>query len=205
MKKIAAVLAFIIICPAIANADEYSYDYPTGPARDNYIGIRIIKNERAAYDYNIMAGPNYALKRDNMAFSAVVGNRLTGHVRVEFETGYTGASFDHRGSDFEYNIWANMLNIYMFYEYGNAVAPYIAGGAGLAGIWADIDGSTCTKFGMSYQALAGVNFALNERIDLNIGVKYQYYGDVKTSDPRAKTTIDETGIYIGAAYKFGLK
>ena len=63
-------------------------------------------------------------------------------------------------------------------------------------------------FDLSAQAMLGVNFALNDRIDLNLGVKYQKYGDADhrtNGNTYATTDIDATEFYIGVAYKFGLK
>ena len=56
-------------------------------------------------------------------------------------------------------------------------------------------------FDLSAQAMLGVNFALNDRIDLNLGVKYQYYGEVEHKlhgKEYAVTDVDATEFYFGA-------
>ena len=56
--------------------------------------------------------------------------------------------------------------------------------------------------------MLGVNFALNNRVDVNVGVKYQYYGEVEHHmhhTEYAITDIDATEFYFGAVYKFGMK
>lgn len=233
MKKFIAIIAALVITPAIANEygtlDEYTdsdYDYQYSetyvapvasaqpapkPRRDNYVGIRLHNNAKIAYDYDIRDGGNMTLKDDNFGFGLMIGNRLTDHVKIEFETAYTGAKFNKYATDFDYDIWSNMLNVYLFQEYAGAVAPYFGLGIGFAGMWGDVSTSLLhtsdNSFDLSYQAMIGVNFALNDRIDLNLGFKYQRYGEIEhksSAGTYATTDIDATEIFISVAYKFGL-
>ena len=62
-------------------------------------------------------------------------------------------------------------------------------------------------FDLSYQIMLGVNFALNDRVDLNLGLKYQYYGEVEFKQNNAEVAtidVDGTEFYFGAVYKFSL-
>ena len=99
-----------------------------------------------------------------------------------------------------------MLNVQIYKNYGGAVEPYFGIGVGVGGIWADISGEmgnhNDSDFQLSFAAMAGVNFALNKYIDLNLGLRYIDYGKVKHDS--ATTHVDATEIYIGAAYKFGI-
>ncbi len=225
MKKLLMVLMMLGAMPAMANeyGDEVltydDYDYadtyyaPAAPAaenvrRDNYVGLRVQKNERIAYDFKIENGMNTTIREDNFAFGINVGNKLTEFIKIEYETAYNSAEFSKRNIDFDFTIWTNMLNVYMFREFGGAVSPYAGIGLGLAGIWSDVSGAASdTYFDLTWQAMIGVNFALNNRVDLNLGLKYQNYGkvehDLKNGD-KATTTIDATAVYLGVAYKFGL-
>jgi opacity protein-like surface antigen len=45
---------------------------------------------------------------------------------------------------------------------------------------------------MSWSAMVGVNFALNQRIDLNLGLKYQNYGDIDMTNGDGTHTTTET-------------
>lgn len=214
MKKIAFLLATIATVPAMANEyrDEFSdFDYGTPgittPQRDTYVGIRLHKNEQIAFKYDIHEAGNTTIRKDNWGVGAVVGNRLSNHVKVEFETIYTGAQQTKRGTDFEFDVWANMLNVYLFQEFENAIAPYAGLGIGFATIWGDVGHMSDTVFDLSFSAMIGVNFALNDRVDLNLGVKYQYYGELEHkihNQEYAITDVDATEFYFGAAYKFGL-
>ena len=100
---------------------------------------------------------------------------------------------------------------YVYQQFGGAVEPYAGLGVGIAGLWgsatgAGIDASDATA-DLSWSAMVGVNFALNSRVDLNIGLKYQNYGDLDMKDDthgHISTEVDATELYIGAAYKFGI-
>lgn len=216
MKKLAFILAVLTAVPACA--EEYwddGYDYVGANTatvrRDNYVGIRLHKNESIAFKYDVSGGGDTTLRKDNWGFGAVVGNRLSDHVKVEFETMYTGASQVKRGNDFDFDIWANMFNVYLFQEYAGAIAPYAGLGIGFASIWGDVGAPgghmSDSVFDLSFSAMIGVNFALNERVDLNLGIKYQYYGEVEHELHGAEfatTDVDATEFYFGAVYKFGM-
>lgn len=199
MKKIAFILCGVLSLPAFAS--EY----------DTYAGFRIHKNENLAFNYDIHGGDDINIRKDNFGIGAVVGNRLSDNVKIEFETSYTGAQQNRYNTDFDFDIWSNMFNMYLFQEFSGAIAPYAGLGVGFAAIWSDIDAPTYrisdATFDLSYQIMFGVNFALNDRIDFNLGVKYQYYGDIEhESHGReiATTTASGTEVYFGAVYKFGM-
>lgn len=215
MKKIVFCLAVLTSIPAMAEEywDEYEYEYDASPEyvvqRDNYVGIRLHKNENIAFKYDINDGGNTTIRKDNWGFGAVVGNRLTDNIKIEFETMYTGAKQTKRDTNFDFDVWANMLNVHLFQEYADAVAPYVGMGIGFATVWGDVSNPSMSDsvFDLSYSAMIGVNFVLNDRIDLNLGVKYQFYGTVehKIHNARyAQTDVDATEFYFGAVYKFGL-
>ena len=228
MKKIALFVLCIATGPAFANDFYYAeyaspdaeYGVPTvsqsmnqTPAvRDNYIGLRLHKNERISFAFDMRDGAGTTLKDDGVGFGVYAGNRLTDFVKIEFETMYAGANESQRDIDFDFDIWSNMVNVYLYRTYGGAVEPYAGLGIGFSTIWSDVGGRVAhamdTTFDLSYSIMAGVNFALNDRVDLNLGFKYQKYGDAdhkKSNGTYATTDIDATEFYIGAAYKFGLK
>ena len=151
------------------------------------------------------------MRDDTVGLGVYVGNRLTDFMKIEFETIYTGIDDSKRNLDFNFDVWANMVNMYMYRTYGDAVEPYVGIGLGFSTIWSDMNGWGCfgrdTTFDFSYSVMAGVNFALNDRVDLNLGFKYQKYGDADhttSGGTYATTDIEATEFYLGAAYKFGL-
>lgn len=203
MKKIAILCGGLLCYPALAS------DF-TG-SRDNYVGLRIHKNENLSITYDVYGGDDIDIRRDNFGIGAVIGNRLSDNVKIEFETSYTGASQTKKNTDFDFDVWSNMFNMYLFQEFSGAISPYAGLGVGFAAIWGDIDAPmyhvTDTTFDLTYQIMLGVNFALNDRIDFNLGAKYQYYGDIEHTlhgNELATTDISGTAVYFGATYKFGL-
>lgn len=220
MKKIALLALLAVTTPAIAN-DFYYAEY-TSPdaeyvtesmsvARDNYVGLRLHKNERISYAFDRRNGAGTTLRDDTVGLGVYVGNRLTDFMKIEFETIYTGIDDSKRNLDFNFDVWANMVNMYMYRTYGDAVEPYVGIGLGFSTIWSDMNGwgysGRDTTFDFSYSVMAGVSFALNDRVDLNLGFKYQKYGDADhatSGGTYATTDIDATEFYLGAAYKFGL-
>lgn len=200
MKKIITAVLSILALPAFANG----YDY-NSTQRDNYVGMRLHKNNNIAFRLETSEDTGTTVRDDGFGIGLYVGNRLTNHVKIEFETLYNGGSQEKYGKDFGFNIWSNMLNVYIYQQIEGAVEPYAGLGIGVSGIWGTIDGLHNTSnetADMSWSAMIGVNFALNSRIDLNLGLKYQNYGDVELGG--ASTEIDGTEFYISAAYKFGL-
>lgn len=200
MKKIITAALCILALPAFANNYGYSSDQ-----RDNYVGMRLHKNNNIAFRLETSEDTGTTVRDDGFGIGLYVGNRLTNHVKIEFETLYNGGSQEKYGKDFNFNIWSNMLNVYVYQQIEGAVEPYIGLGIGVSGIWGTIDGLhniSNETADMSWSAMIGVNFALNNRVDLNLGLKYQNYGDLDIGD--ASTEIDGTEFYISAAYKFGL-
>ena len=201
MKKIVSLFCVLLCIPAFASESPY----------DTYAGFRIHKNESLAFKHDTKGGHDVNIRKDNFGFGGVVGNKLTDYVKVEFETSYTGLEKNHGNNSYDFDVWSNMFNMYLFKEYSGVIAPYVGLGVGFATVWSDINTNlysiSDTTFDLSYQIMFGVNFALNNRIDFNLGCKYQYYGDIEhESHGRdiATTTASGTEVYFGAVYKFGL-
>ena len=221
MKKISLLLlAALIASPAIAE-DYDDYDtYDDEPyieetttstkldKRDTYAGFRLHRNNNISFYYERSDDSHTTIRNDNFGGGLVVGNRLTDNIKLEFETLYTGSKLEKKNSDYQYDVWSNMLNVLLYKTYGGAVEPYVGMGIGFGGIWADIDDAKTaikshgTTFDMSFDLMTGINFALNKYVDLNMGLRYINYGKVKTK--KATTHVDATEIYVGAAYKFGI-
>lgn len=172
-------------------------------SRDSYAGFRLYVNQHSTYSYHAPDGTGHRKNDDNLGFGTTMGNNLTKYLRVEYETLYMGAQYSADNTNFEYDIWANMLNAYLYWEFDNAFAPYAGLGVGLTGIWGEVAGHLDNAFDLSYQFLAGVLFRLNSRIDLDLGFKYVNFGKVENQNTITK--VDATQIYVGATYKFGMQ
>lgn len=216
MKKIIAFMGLCLMAvPALADEygygyDNYGYGYDTTPRRDTYVGMRIHKNENIAFRVESDGWDGTTIRDDRFGFGIVVGNRLTDHIKIEFESEYTYGGGKKYGTEYDFDIWSNMLNVYLYQQFGGAVEPYAGLGIGMSGLWGDMGGAmnmSDATADMSWGAMIGVNFALNTRIDLNLGIKYQNYGDLDMQDDNGNTAsieVDGTEFYIGAVYKFGL-
>lgn len=203
------------IAPVDIDTPNPTYNTTISPSRgtrDNYIGLRVHKNAHLAMKYDVNHGYTTHKTKKNAGLSLNIGNRLTEYVKIEFETGYTGAKFTKRDAHHDYDLWSNMLNVYIYKNFGGAVEPYAGLGVGLTGIWGEISRATphitASTLDLSVQGLFGVNFALNDRIDLNLGAKYIRYGRIEfehNNGEYANTRIDATEFFIGVAYKFDVK
>lgn len=121
--------------------EEYIYNYNTisknvtkPSTRDTYLGLRLHKNEQISFRYDMNTGTDITFRDNSLGLGVYVGNRLTRNVKIEFETAYTGAKQSKNNTDFGFNIWSNMLNVYLYHSFGSAVEPYIGMGIGLTGL-----------------------------------------------------------------------
>ena len=205
---LAVVFSLLFLAPVWAN-DYYNADY--NEQKDTYVGIRIHKNESLSLKYEAEGIDGFRLREDNFGIGAVAGNRLSDNVKVEFETAYNGMKELGNNTTLSVDVWANMFNVYMFQQFDGAVEPYAGLGIGFAAIWGSVNAPyvalSDSVFDLSFQIMLGVNFALNDRVDLNLGLKYQYYGEVEFKQNNAEVAtidIDGTEFYFGAVYKFSL-
>lgn len=204
----AVVFSLLFLAPVWAN-DYYNADY--NEQKDTYVGIRIHKNESLSLKYEAEGIDGFRLREDNFGIGAVAGNRLSDNVKVEFETAYNGMKELGNNTTLSVDVWANMFNVYMFQQFDGAVEPYAGLGIGFAAIWGSVNAPYVALsdlvFDLSFQIMLGVNFALNDRVDLNLGLKYQYYGEVEFKQNNAEVAtinVDGTEFYFGAVYKFSL-
>lgn len=205
---LAVVFSLLFLAPVWAN-DYYNADY--NEQKDTYVGIRIHKNESLSLKYEAEGIDGFRLREDNFGIGAVAGNRLSDNVKVEFETAYNGMKELGNNTTLSVDVWANMFNVYMFQQFDGAVEPYAGLGLGFAAIWGSVNAPyvalSDSVFDLSFQIMLGVNFALNDRVDLNLGLKYQYYGEVEFKQNNAEVAtidVDGTEFYFGAVYKFSL-
>lgn len=216
MKKTLFAVIFCVMAGA-AHADDGNWDIwiaqcpacECDAARharidtyNSYAGARVYQNARAEYAFNPIGAPREKTRKDNMGFGTTMGLRFNKFLRGEYETLYMGAQFSANAQSFEYDIWANMFNGYLYWDFAHDVAPYIGGGVGLTAMWGAIDGHMSNATKISSQALVGILFELSEHIELELGFKYINFG--KISHPGGDTRIDATQFYLGAIYRFGV-
>lgn len=209
MRNLFAVVFSLLFLAPVWAKDYYNADY--NEQKDTYVGIRIHKNESLSLKYEAEGIDGFRLREDNFGIGAVAGNRLSDNVKVEFETAYNGMKELGNNTTLSVDVWANMFNVYMFQQFDGAIEPYAGLGIGFAAIWGSVNAPyvalSDSVFDLSFQIMLGVNFALNDRVDLNLGLKYQYYGEVEFKQNNAEVAtidVDGTEFYFGAVYKFSL-
>ena len=212
MKRVLIFLLCILAMPAIADEpwdNVYIVACPTctcpdgktsNAQRNSYAGMRVYQNVRAEYLYSPHGAPREKNDKENMGFGTTMGLRFTNWLRGEYETLYMGAQYTADMQNFEYDLWANMLNLYLYRDIHDVVAPYIGGGIGLTAIWGSIDGVLSNATKISYQAMVGILFELGPAIELEFGIKYIDFG--KISHARGDTSVDAAQFYLGAIYRF---
>ena len=185
---------FIAACPA-CECERKPKDGLT-----SYAGVRVYQNIRATYSYDAPGAATLHNKKDNLGFGTTMGFRLPPFLRGEYETLYMGAQYNAGVQSFEYDIWANMLNAYLYWDIDGVIAPYVGIGAGLTAMWGAIDGNMNNATDFSYQALIGVLFEMGPAIELEFGFKYVDFGEINHGC--GTTSVDAAQLYIGAIYRF---
>ena len=157
------------------------------------------------------------LESDNgLAFGVAIGQEFTGNIRLEAEIAYQEndldkASISGLGSaDIigDTSSLALLLNGYYDFKNESAFTPFISGGIGMAKV--DVSNISLPGFGpvtlsdddtvFAYQIGAGLGYAINEKVSLD--VKYRYFG---TSDPEfelATAEYSSHNVYAGIRVSF---
>jgi outer membrane protein OmpA-like peptidoglycan-associated protein len=135
-----------------------------------------------------------------------------GHgLRSEIEFGYRANDLDKiggAGASGDVTVWSGMLNLIYDFDVDWPVKPYIGGGLGAGKVKADgaspfgatsIDDSDT---GFAYQALAGVEWAMTDRLYLNAGYRYFAVPDVEFSAANGTNVESE---YSAHSFTIGLR
>ena len=103
-----------------------------------------------------------------------------------------------------------MLNAYYDIDTGTKFTPYVGAGIGMAHLKAKVDfmdgddvpGKSKTTF--AWQAGAGVSYAMTDNLALDLGYRYNDYGDVTVDVYGIKTEFDSTSheFLFGVRYTF---
>ena len=159
-----------------------------------------------------LTAPGYydtTLKYDvGPALGAVGGYRFDEGFRVEGEMGYRYGKID-RASDAlgsypvtnaSLSLWSFMGNVYYDIKTGSPISPFIGAGIGFVTGTFD-DGwyeSDDTVFG--YQAIAGVSYAINTRINLDLSYRLQGSTDFSFYD--GDLSYLSSSVVFGVRYHF---
>ena len=205
MKKIAltSLLTVFAVSAASAATTPYvaahvGYDTPGLINYENHehMAEYFTSNNDFAYDLSIAGGVKHDL---NQAFA----------VRGELEFDYMGGFVGHYKdgldqADFRVHSYTALANAYLDIKTLTPLTPYV--GAGLGYQWSHFaipDQEALKPHGLAWQFGAGVSYALNSNLSLDLGYRYLASIDKENEeDVTSKWKIENHQFRLGAAYAF---
>jgi outer membrane autotransporter protein len=201
----------IAACAILLSTTSLAYS-ATGPYVGGNIGIAIPVDSDVSD--STLPGISVTFKsKTGIALGAEAGYNF-GIFRLEGEIAYQRndldkATFSGRSVDLSGNTSsvAFLCNGYFDFVNKTAFTPFITAGIGFARVSADIKIPTLSNISESdddtvfaYQVGAGVGYAVNQKVSIDL--KYRYFG---TSDPKfdtIKAPYSSHNIYLGMRYNF---
>jgi len=210
MRKLVIIMAMLVTVPSWADDTEREVT-----EKHAFVGVRLHRNASMSFKLVDTYGGYIRERDDQMGYGVTLGTRINKNVKWEYEFSYTGTELESPTVVDKFNLYSNMLNVYLVKKYESFIEPYIGFGLGATRINAHMDNSILgthaqdSTFAASWQIMIGVNFDFdwNDRFSMNAGLKYQDYGKVTRTNAGVKfgeTVIDATEFYLGAVYKFDL-
>ena len=206
MKK---TILGVACCAALLSVSSFAHS-ATGPYISGNLGLAIPSDSD-------IENTVLTLESDSgLAFGVAIGQGFSGNLRLEAELAYQKndldkASVSGLGSaviDGDTSNTALLLNGYYDFKNESAFTPFISAGIGMAkvevsnivlpGVGLATSSDDDTVF--AYQIGAGLGYAINEKVSLD--VKYRYFA---TSDPEFELTSAEYSshnIYAGIRVGF---
>ncbi|PKN38783.1 MAG: hypothetical protein CVU62_00865 [Deltaproteobacteria bacterium HGW-Deltaproteobacteria-2] len=204
MKKtfsVVAVMFMLLMLPGI------SLSATTGP----YISAQLGGAYLTDSDYKEPV--DYGTMEFKLGFAGgFAGGYNFGMFRVEGEIGYQRNEMDKASvcsgggcisgtvSSSNMSALSGLANAYIDFVNSSPVTPYISGGIGVAKIDLKISDTSFDSTVFAYQVGAGVAFAINPH--MSIDLKYRYFA---TADPKqdfSTWTFASHNIYFGFRYNF---
>ncbi|MCL2017490.1 MAG: outer membrane beta-barrel protein [Alphaproteobacteria bacterium] len=212
MKKVSiVVLALIAPCVAMAEnkkTETFIPDY-------TYMGLRLSKSmgTRLKTD-GVYNDKNYGHSRwaYPLGYGLILGNRFNDNMRLELELDYMTADAEalKRNETDKFRSAAVLGNFYWNgAEYFKAV-PYLGIGVGVVGssVKYDLPGGSNysgSDPAFAYQFSTGLEFILNEYVNVDLGFRWRNFGTVRARDDLGDnhyTRANAWQFYAGMAYKW---
>ena len=165
--------------------------------------VGLVGSAAQMYSANMYAGASvgYMLDSEEEVYLANVGMTLvesdTIDQIIELEVAYISA--DEMGVSVD--VTPRMVNYKLAFKTESSLTPYIGIGIGMS--WVDVSG-----YGISdddtvftYQAIAGLDYALNESISLVLGYRYFSLEDAELFDT-SFGDLDDSVIEAGVRFRF---
>ncbi|KAF3984795.1 MAG: porin family protein [Methylococcales symbiont of Hymedesmia sp. n. MRB-2018] len=196
MKKI-----FIVLCVLIlSSGTAFSGGYISGN-----LGVAIPESSDITF-----AGEKVTNAELNTDFAAslAMGYEFD-NMRLETEVSYQQneveeiAQINVESFDIDTISISLLANTYWDFKNSTDFTPYISGGIGFANVWLEApDTSSESDFVFAYQVGGGLDYAIND--NMNIGIKYRYFGtsDVEYEPLNIEYSNSSHNIYVGARFNF---
>jgi len=204
MKKIILLLLNCLIVFSF-----FTTAYATGPYVSGNIGLALLTDS----DLTDSTAPGVTIELESdmgVALGIALGYSFSNNTRIEGELTYQMNDIDQENmigvglaAAGDTSALAFLLNGYYDFVSNSKWTPFISAGIGIAKIEVDDFSVFGTLIGsdddtvLAYQVGAGVGYAVNEKVTIDL--KYRYFG---TSDPKFGTTEAE---YSSHNFYFGIR
>lgn len=188
MKKF-LLAGIAILCASTVQAGD---EIPYVSIKANY--------SNATMDLKETGYKDVAKDDSTIGASVAVGAKIQ-DVRVEAELNLNANLSFYDDIDIENN--SLFINAYYDINTGTEFTPYIGAGVGVSAIRPAAGGAD-VDFTHAWQVGAGVAYAFDEKISMDMGYRYVDSGDWTIENPGDKSTLDiaSHNVYVGARYSF---
>ncbi|MDR2337358.1 MAG: outer membrane beta-barrel protein [Deltaproteobacteria bacterium] len=236
-NKLYLTIAAVIVFSSsinLANAEKNTSAVSVAPYVSSKISFGWVKAHNLSADVPLLAGTSFASSGHT---DGVWGTKLAigadtaikaihGSIRTELELGFNSA-YENNGlvsnsspSTWDYtNIESKTFLFNLYYDLNTCskFTPYIGGGLGLSHLdssvtaadpaagWSFSSRKSVNKF--SWQVGAGVAYALNDKVDLDLGYRYSDWGSLSSTltgviDIPIKADLRSHEVLLGLRYTF---
>jgi OOP family OmpA-OmpF porin len=144
---------------------------------------------------------------DDTGWAAVgtLGYRFTSNIRAELEGGFRRSDADSGGNnDGDLDTWDVMANALYDFDLGGRLSPYV--GVGVGGVNVNVDSSAIddSAWAFGYQGIAGVSYALTDRMDAFADYRYLATAglDLDSGNSESDDEYRSHTVLIGLRYTF---
>lgn len=196
LKKVFAVMAMMFVVSA-----AFAEIKPYAALR---AGISYLHTQ--ADISKVTTSNNTFLHDSNGVFlgAAAIGAKYN-FLRAELEYSYRGtATQKYHVATVKSDFQSYMFNLYYDFDTETKVSPFVMAGAGLSTVYID-DTATAVEYRdelFTYNVGLGLTYALNEKINLDLGYKFVRTNDASVSNGSVDVATFSNDLYFGARYTF---
>lgn len=205
------LLAGVAACLFSANANAFDANpYVSAKLRYSDMSTDIKMDDTFNVDDKVWGG-SFAAGVSTKVNGGAVRSELEYNKNVDAEkthrVGYLNEDDDvvYGNAKFKVKSQSVMLNAYYDIDTESKLTPYVGAGIGYAKLKGTltIDGESMGSMddnNFAWQIGAGVGYALNDNVSVDVGYRYVDYGDFTEGEVKLDTSSHE--LYVGARYAF---